>query len=393
MSHNLLYVKNIELGEVHTMLHNSDLLDHVFSTPYENDFDTVQILSGYASPEFLVFILNKFPNLSIDLTIGMIPKDKIFKSNHFAFVNLMSRYPKLTVSYVTSSQPSHSKIYHWLHSQTNETKTFVGSANFSINGFLINQETMLQSNELTNQDLSTNLLTTLCTSEEAARFVKDDLPLESEISNEKENIALAIESKKADLIYSEADLHILRDYSKIVHIDRIHSNTSHVQNLPRGEGFSSVNVSLNSTSRSLKHQNIPPLFPSKNQATLTLLTRSGEVGAKSGLNWGQRAHRNLNEAYIPVSSKIHKDQPDFFPELAELFTIKTDDGEEFTCVMSQNNRKCIETTESNALLGRYFRKKLGLPEGTFITLDHLKNYGKTYVTITKLDDRSYLMSF
>lgn len=375
------------------MLHNSNLLDHVFSTPYENDFDTVQISSGYASPEFLVFILNKFPNLSIDLTIGMIPKDKIFKSNHSAFVDLMSRYPKLTVSYVTSPQPNHSKIYHWLHSQTNETKTFVGSANFSINGFLINQETMLQSNEVTIQDLSTNLSTTLCTSEEATSFVKDDLPLESEIPNEKEYIALATESEKADLIYSEADLNILRDYSKVVRINRIHSNTNHVKHLPRGGGFSSISGNLNSTTQFLKQQNEPPLFPSENQVTLTLLTRSGTVGAKSGLNWGQRERRNLNEAYIPVSSKIHKARPDFFPELAEFFTIKTDDGEEFTCVMSQNNRKCIETTESNALLGRYFRQKLGLPDGTFITFDHLQNYGKDYVTITKLDDRSYHMSF
>lgn len=375
------------------MLHNSNLFDHVFSTPYENDFDTVQILSGYASPEFLVFILNKFPNLSIDLTIGMISKDKIFKSNHSAFVDLMSRYPKLTVSYVTSPQPNHSKIYHWLHSQTNETKTFVGSANFSINGFLINQETMLQSNEVTIQDLSTNLSTTLCTSEEATSFVKDDLPLESEIPNEKEYIALAIETEKADLFYSEADLKILGDYSEIVQIDRINANTSHVQNLPRGGGFSSINVDLNSTSRSLKHQNRPPLSRSKNQITLSLLTRTGEVGEKSGLNWGQRKGRDRNQAYIPVPVKIHRDHPDFFPDVEEIFTIQTDDKVEFTCVMAQSNRKAIHTTESNALLGIYFRQKLGLPEETFITLDHLQNYGKTFVTITKLDDRSYHMSF
>lgn len=375
------------------MLHNSNLLDHVFSTPYENDFDTVQILSGYASPEFLVFILNRFPDLSIDLTIGMIPKDKIFESNHSAFVDLMSRYPQLTVSYVTSSQPNHSKIYHWLNSQTDETKTFVGSANFSINGFLINQETMLQSNELTDEDLSTNLLTTLCTSEEAISFVKDDLPLESEIPNVKEYLALSVESKNADLFYSEADLNILGDYSDVVYMARMHADTSQVHNLPRGGGFSSVDVNLNSTLRSLKHQNRVPLSRSKNQITLSLLTRTGEVGAKSGLNWGQRDGRNHNQAYIPVPVKTHRDYPDFFPDVEELFTIQTDDGVEFTCVMAQSNRKAIHTTESNALLGIYFREQLGLPEGTSITLEHLQNYGKTYVTITKIDNLLYHMSF
>lgn len=51
---------------------------------------------------------------------------------------------------------------------------------------------------------------------------------------------------------------------------------------------------------------------SENQyVTLSFITRTGDTGAKSGLNWGQRKNRNRNEAYIPLPSYIAKSG--FFP--------------------------------------------------------------------------------
>lgn len=40
--------------------------------------------------------------------------------------------------------------------------------------------------------------------------------------------------------------------------------------------------------------------------TLSLVTKSGEPGTRSGLNWGQRRGREPNQAYIPLPSKIAK---------------------------------------------------------------------------------------
>ena len=57
--------------------------------------------------------------------------------------------------------------------------------------------------------------------------------------------------------------------------------------------------------------------------TLSLLSRSGETGAKYGLNWGQRNKRNRNEAYISLPAAVAR--TGFFPLNKQHFTVVTDD--------------------------------------------------------------------
>ena len=124
--------------------------------------------------------------------------------------------------------------------------------------------------------------------------------------------------------------------------------------------------------------------------TLTLLnTRTDETHKKAGLNWGQRPGRDRNQAYIPISSKHYN----FFPEIGEQFTVWTDDEFSFVFVRAQQRGKALHTTQNNALLGEYIRKRMGLPSGKFITKQHLVDYGRTDVTFTKLDEETYSMDF
>lgn len=123
---------------------------------------------------------------------------------------------------------------------------------------------------------------------------------------------------------------------------------------------------------------------------LSLLARSGETGRRSGLNWGQRGSRNRNEAYIPVPRKISTGS--FFP-VGTHFTTVTDDGYTLILRIEQQGNKAITTPQSNALLGEYFRGRLGLANGDFITKQHLLDYGRTNVTFYKIDDEQYFMDF
>ncbi len=81
------------------------------------------------------------------------------------------------------------------------------------------------------------------------------------------------------------------------------------------------------------------------------------------------------------------------PPRALTFSLITDDGESFDCVVAQDGRKAIESTYNNSLLGIYFRRRLGLPLGSKIEVDDLENYGRTDYTIEKIDEETFLLDF
>jgi hypothetical protein len=115
------------------------------------------------------------------------------------------------------------------------------------------------------------------------------------------------------------------------------------------------------------------------------------IHQRAGLNWGQRPGRDPNQAYIPVPAVVAL--TGFFPPRGEWFTVLTDDGKTFECAIAQDNDKAIETPLSNAILGLYFRKRLGVPSGALVTLQDLDNYGRRHVRICKADESRYLMDF
>ncbi len=75
------------------------------------------------------------------------------------------------------------------------------------------------------------------------------------------------------------------------------------------------------------------------------------------------------------------------------FNLITDDGESFTCVVAQENNKALETPEDNSILGKYFRKRLNVPLGSFVKVEDLDRYGRHHVTIYKINNETYFMDF
>ena len=125
---------------------------------------------------------------------------------------------------------------------------------------------------------------------------------------------------------------------------------------------------------------------------LTTQSRGVEqVPHRSGLNWGQREGRNLDQAYLPVRASDQRSG--FFPEIGEEFLVECDDGVVLRLVRAQQNGKALQTPENNSILGEYFRRRLGVRSGDPISLRHLHEYGRTTVDFFKAADCRYYLDF
>lgn len=127
------------------------------------------------------------------------------------------------------------------------------------------------------------------------------------------------------------------------------------------------------------------------KCTLSLLSKDGTIGARSGLNWGQRPNREPNQAYIPVPVGVARSG--FFPTDKQHFSVRTDDNKLLILRLEQQNDKAITTPLNNSLLGEYIRNRLGLSNGAFVSKNDLQNYGRTDITFYKIDNEEFYMDF
>lgn len=128
--------------------------------------------------------------------------------------------------------------------------------------------------------------------------------------------------------------------------------------------------------------------------TLPLTTRKAGkviVPQRSGLNWGQRYGRHADQAYLSVPAEIQRSG--FFPGIGTAFIIECDDGFSMKCVRAQQNGKAIETPSDNAIIGRYFRDRLGIRYGHMVTIDHLYAYGRISVDVYFRNEYRYYLDF
>lgn len=311
-----------------------NIAQQVLFSPITQGADTLHVLSGYATPNMASWYIKSLQErcitpINFSLLIGMTPYDGLSIPIHEGFKSLHG------------------------HSFANSVKTFLCSYIFE------------------NPPIHANLYV----------WLKNDVPLlaytgsadfvQSAFISVRKEIVEVCNPKEAFDYYSAAESNsIYCNHAEIE--DHIVLRPSHLildaENKPlttlEGDGITAVHVSL--------------------------LTNKDDTGKRSGLNWGQRSQRNKNEAYIPLPRKIAKTA--FFP-LGRHFTVVTDDGHTLLLRVEQQNDKAITTPLSNAQLGEYFRGRLGLSNGAFVTKQALIEYGRTDVVFYKIDDEQYFMDF
>ena len=86
--------------------------------------------------------------------------------------------------------------------------------------------------------------------------------------------------------------------------------------------------------------------------------KNGQAPKRSGINWGHRPGRDLNQAFLALPVKIR--DSDFFPEHGIPFSVISDDGWEVEMCRAQDHGKALHTPTDNSAFGRFLRGRLGL---------------------------------
>lgn len=326
-------------------MYDSNFRNLVLFDPIKQGADSLKIISGYATHTMASWHITEITDkrlnpINITLIVGMCVFDGISKSVHCGFNNLVSRnctneQSSLKCQYVIKGSPLHSKLYLW-EKNGNPFLAFTGSPNYTQNAF----------------SLSRRELITTCDPVKAASYFNKIEP---------------------DTMYC--------NHAEIE--DKIRILPTH--HILEAEETPAMSV------RGSDVRNV----------TLSLLARNGETGLHSGINWGQRDKREPNQMYIKLPVDIAR--TDFFPLEGNLngrhnphFSVLTDDGINLILRVEQEKNKAITTPLNNSLIGEYFRNRIGVANGAFVTRQDLENYGRTDVKFYKIGDEQdvqYFMDF
>ena len=109
------------------MLFNNDLYKKIICKEASR-FNYLRIISGYGSADFLRRVNRDFPELQIDLFIGMY-KEGFSINSHKKFIEIMTEYPDVQVYYQYEGKSTHIKLIEF--SDKMKRSTYVGSDNFT----------------------------------------------------------------------------------------------------------------------------------------------------------------------------------------------------------------------------------------------------------------------
>jgi len=312
-----------------------DLLSNILINP-AREFAELNIISGYGSSAMAFHHMQSLKNseialdnVRIHLLVGMVGFDGISEPNHNGFVDLMLEFGD---KFICSYYFGPVPVHSKVYVWGGEGAgvAFAGSANYSQRAFLGSQKEAMAS----------------CSPKRAKEYFSALEP--DSIFCTHQDAAQAMDFyANTKPVHEESDPSLARSGFKLFGLE---------------------------------------------MKRVTLINNRGVVGEKSSLNWGHRGGRNRNEAYIPLKQEIAA--TDFFPPKKSHFTVNTDDGKVLICTRAQGDYgKAIETPHNNALLGEYFRNRLTLSNGEFVTRKHLEDYGRTEVDFYKVDNENFYLDF
>ena len=99
----------------------------------------------------------------------------------------------------------------------------------------------------------------------------------------------------------------------------------------------------------------------------------------------------LNADFIPLPAELWGSK--YFPSHNWYFTVSTDDSRVFFCSREKLNGEGIYSAQTGLSIIEYLRKRIGVPAGALVTLDHLLHYGRTNVDFYRIDEETYFMDF
>ncbi|QTJ43830.1 phospholipase D family protein [Dolosigranulum pigrum] len=327
------------------MLYDENLYQHTFKQhlPASN---LLKIISGFASPSFTRRVLDEFKHVKIELYIGMTQQG-LSQTTRQAFTTLYTDYPdRLKVYYQYKSDPTHIKLYEICYNN-NSLCTFVGSANFTVNGFERYRELLTVIYDDTNRLFEKQRERSL---EATDKRVGSVIPVIDEM--EDENL--------------EAD-DFIKDNQKKMH--------------PR--------TWLNDQFREYHYMRHPFSTFSKGYVDVDNYIEIPLVLPSDNLSKGINAGLYGKEAYLSETGGFSF--ANFFGEdLNKLVKFQCDDGQLLTGIVEPRRSNRLKFLPS---IYDYIAQRIGIVKNQPITIKKLDQYGRRTIKIFKIDEQEYELDF
>lgn len=308
------------------------------------DAKLLNIISGYASSNFLERVVNLKPELKINLYIGMA-LEGISHYNHNKYRTLCHNNKNINVFYLVSQPYNHMKIYEFINEK--ETLVFSGSANFSENGFFNNIENLFEV-QYDLQNSIRNLNYKNCLDENILEYIPlVDLEHDDLLYFEQNKM---IKSKNGPL-KKLADRIIKKEYQKILY---------RVKNTKK--------------------------YTYENKISFEIILGNDSLWNIRGIN----SIFNKRNSGVFISNNTNRIK-EFFNNREDTFFIHTQYNEKFTAQLTNDSNRGLELLDGS--LYEFIRREIKLAETRPISYNDLLNAESTKVTIIKIDDDNYALLY
>ena len=328
------------------------LYEEVFNRHLRNGCNQLDIMGGWVGPVPLADLAST--GLKCNVVYGCLQSGKVRREQHSAFLTTVQSASMVNLYY--KQHYNHSKIYLWKQ-DGQPVDALVGSANFSASGLESDGQEVL--------------------------FSVSDSTVLSQINDYV--VAALADSKICDTSYN------------------------------RFTGASSQPSKVKQNQRDKVISVTPP------HAAISLVIKKNstlQTHAAAGLNWGFESSgqlapkRQASDAYIPIRKAIVSQLPTLFPNGGLNPNLKKgqghrnaiavaeaifDDGETMKISFEGYDHtqmvKQLTSFPSKNILGKYLRRRLGVPEDKFVDLEHLNEYGRTNIEVSLLEEGIYYIDF
>lgn len=330
-----------------------------FNNLYENilkpnaeKYNELNIISGYASANFLNEITNTYPSLKINLYVGMTQQGISFK-NHERFIAIQNGISNVNIYYQIKGDNTHIKALEF--SNENSNVTYLGSANFTNNGFNENREAMVKVDTSIANKITEQLnLSLLCNDKDILKYIKlyaDDQDELNELKRPFKKLELENEEKENGVNTAESQI-----INKLISQFRLPSFSKYLSEQ--------------------KYMLLP----------IVVNINSNKDWYKVGIN-NIHSETGNNRPCLVQNTLLSLDK--FFPA-SESFNIETFDGYNIKAELSGKFNRELHFV--NFDIYQYTKKLLGLTTDKTISYETLNKFGYNYYIFEKIDNHNFKMS-
>lgn len=311
----------------------------------------LKVISGYASGTFLKKVCKEFPYLNIRLYIGMTSQG-ISKSDHEIYCSLTMHNPFVHVYYQTAQISTHMKVIDF--KSTDGHSVYVGSANFSENGFVNQREIMVQvKDSMSSVFQYQHAISTICIHEDIEKKIAI-LP--------DEIFKLVNSSNNSDKLQEDDTI----EY--VVH----NGNSTKKKKTNYIKRFRSI------------RSNADPNYYQKFSIEIVQDNITNPRWKDTGIN----AWVNKKTPILSQKAGIFFDQ--VFPK-DEKFKLYTDDDKIFHGILTGRFNSELKLLDGNFY--EYIKERIKLQTFRPISHEDLMEYGVTKLFFERINKNEYIMSF